>query len=102
MEKFLAVILSVVLVIYLIGFIGKLMLRRWIYRKQKEFEQHFGNPGGFRQYTWTQSTASGNGGNGNAGREGEVKVQQTAASQKKVSGSVGDYVDYEEVATDKK
>lgn len=100
MEKFLSIILSIILVVYLMGLIGKWLLRRWIYKKQKEFETRFGNPGGFRQYTWTSGGAGGNASGGNAkpsSAEGDVKVQYTERSEKKVSGNVGDYVDYEEV-----
>lgn len=101
MEKFIAFVLSAILVIYLMGFIGKWLLRRWIYKKQKEFEQRFGNAGGYRQYTWTANAANassaGNSSTANPNREGEVKIQHTTRSEKKVSGCVGDYVDYEEV-----
>lgn len=96
MKAFLTFILITVLVMYLIGIIGRWWLRKWIYRKQREFENRFGNTGGYRQYTWTQG---GPGKDGKVKEEGEVKVQKTTHAHKKVSGCVGDYVDYEEVET---
>ena len=77
---------------YLAGLLGRLLLRRWIIRKQKEFEQG-GNPF-FRTYTWG---GGGHSRNAKPKPEGKVTVEQTRMTQKRVSGDVGDYVEYEEI-----
>ena len=61
-------------------------------RKQKEFEQG-GNPF-FRTYTWG---GGGHSRNAKPKPEGKVTVEQTRMTQKRVSGDVGDYVEYEEI-----
>lgn len=92
MEGFLTFILIAILSFYVLGQVGKWMLRRWVARKQREMGEMFGADGGaFRQYT--------RGGNGRreAKREGEVEVQRPVQPEKKVGKNVGDYVEYEEV-----
>lgn len=101
MEAFFSFIFFTIVGFYVLGLIGKLLLRYWIRKKQREFSQNFGqgaSQGGstFRQYTW------GNGANNPRSsekpREGEVKIEQTASAKpKKVNKNVGDYVDYEEI-----
>ena len=76
MDSVLSFIFFLIVGFYLAGLLGRLLLRRWIIRKQKEFEQG-GNPF-FRTYTW--------GGGGHS-----------RMTQKRVSGDVGDYVEYEEI-----
>lgn len=76
-----------ILVIWLMGVLGRFLLRRWIARKQREFARQFGGA----QYGGRTS------GRKNNRREGEVSVQQTAPAEKKVSKAVGDYVEFEEV-----
>lgn len=77
-------ILITILTIWLVGLLGRWLLQRWVLRKQREFAEQFG------------------GGTGQARRnsrpEGDVSVQQTAPIHKKVNRSVGDYVEFEEVA----
>lgn len=92
---FLKVIFFIIVGFYLFGLIGRLLLRHWVMKKQKEFQQN-GNAGGytFKQYTWgtgADRTSQ------RATREGEIKVEKTAGTHKKVSKQVGDYVDYEEI-----
>lgn len=91
----LAFILYVILGFYLLGLIGRFFLRRWVAKKQKEFEANGGSPGGFyRTYTW-----GGRGKNTEKEQkpEGDITIQRTQISEKKVSGTIGDYVEYEEV-----
>lgn len=85
--EFLSFILSVALGFYLLGIIGRWLLRSWIRRKQREFAEQFGGRGG---YTYDPN------GNRDTGREGEVRVQKNGGSAKKVSRDVGEYVEYEE------
>lgn len=96
MDGILSFILFLIIGFYVAGLIGRVLLRRWIMRKQKEFEQG-GNPF-FRAYTW-----SGNQTRNDSQRkpEGKVTVEQTRVTEKRVSGEVGDYVDYEEIKESK-
>lgn len=92
MDTILSFILFLIIGFYLAGLLGRLLLRRWLVRKQKEFEQG-GNPF-FRTYTW------GSGTNREESRrrpEGKVTIEQTRIIEKQVSGEVGEYVEYEEV-----
>lgn len=92
---FLQVIFFIILGFYLLGWIGRMLLRYWILKKQKEFQQN-GTMGGFtfKQYNWG---AGQNRSTQTEVREGEIKVERNASTEKKVSGKVGDYVDYEEI-----
>lgn len=90
MEFILSFIVVTILVFYLIGVLGRALLGYWIRKKQKEFAQGGGNP----FFQWRTSGAP----RPKAGRpEGEITVEQTRVSQRKVKGGVGDYVEYEEV-----
>lgn len=87
-------ILSVILGFYLLGWIGRIMLRSWIRKKQREFEENGGPAGGFyRTYTWGTGAR-------NAQQkpkpEGDITINRTKASVKKVNSDIGDYVEYEE------
>ena len=92
MDSVLSFIFFLIVGFYLAGLLGRLLLRRWIIRKQKEFEQG-GNPF-FRTYTWG---GGGHSRNAKPKPEGKVTVEQTRMTQKRVSGDVGDYVEYEEI-----
>lgn len=85
-------ILFAILGFYLLGYLGRLLLRIWIRRQQKKFGN---DPGAFyRTYTW----GAGQRKEQHAERkEGEIFVDQSLKTEKKVKGSVGDYVEYEEV-----
>lgn len=101
MEGFITFIFITIVGFYALGLIGRLLLKYWVRKKQREFSQQFGqnpNAGGFyKQYTWGASRASGNDTQQKT-KEGEVKIEQTASAKpKKVSKDVGDYVDYEEI-----
>lgn len=89
MGDFLTFIFITILVIWVLGQLGRIFVRRWLAKKQREFAQQFGGPqpgGQPRNQSRRQSK-----------KEGEVVVQQTAHLEKKVSKSVGDYVEFEEV-----
>lgn len=101
MEGFISFIFFTIVGFYALGLIGRLLLKYWVRKKQREFSQQFGqgaNPGGFyKQYTWGARQAPGND-RQQKPKEGEVKIEQTASTKpKKVSKEVGDYVDYEEI-----
>ncbi len=98
MEGFLTFIFFFIVTVYVLGLLGRMFLRYWLHKKQKEFEEQFGQNGGgftYRQYTW------GRGANRqrqeNRKREGEVSVQRPAVETKKVNRDVGEYVDFEEI-----
>ena len=97
MDSVLSFIFFLIVGFYLAGLLGRLLLRRWIIRKQKEFEQG-GNPF-FRTYTWG---GGGHSRNAKPKPEGKVTVEQTRMTQKRVSGDVGDYVEYEEIKVRKR
>ena len=87
---FLGVILIIILAFWLLGVIGRWLLRLWLLRKQREFAERFGgnaHAGGYH--------------NGPKARpEGDVDVRQTARIEKKVNRNVGDYVEFEEEVDD--
>lgn len=89
MERFLSFILILVLSLYLAGWIGRLLLRRWLMRKQREMAEHFGGAD-FRD------TKRGKRGRGEP-KEGDVEIRQGTPARKQVNKEIGDYVDYEEV-----
>ena len=108
METFLTVILFIFVGFWLLGLVGRWMLRWWIAKKQREFQQQFGGDG---------TSASGSFGNGsfrgfyanfggNPGpkakrrKDGEVTVTHTTVrSEYQVNKGVGEYVEYEEIAS---
>ena len=97
MDGILSFILFLIIGFYVAGLIGRVLLRRWIMRKQKEFEQG-GNPF-VRAYTWSSGNQTRN--DSQRKPEGKVTVEQTRVTEKRVSGEVGDYVDYEEIKESK-
>ncbi len=86
MVDFLSFILFVVLAFYLLGIVGRWFLRRWITRRQREFERAFGGHGASRP---------GSAGN-RGGRDGEVRVNAGSSAPRRVRSDVGEYVEYEE------
>ncbi|MCC8089548.1 MAG: DUF4834 family protein [Rikenellaceae bacterium] len=92
---FLEIILIIVAVFYLTGILGRYLLRRFIARKQKEFEERFGQGQGgyYKQYTW----GSGNKTRNETAEEGEIKITATGKTTKKINSQVGDYVEYTEI-----
>lgn len=104
METFLSVILFIFVGFWLLGLVGRWTLRWWIAKKQREFQQQFGGDG---------SSTSGSFGNGSfrgfytdfgaktkRRKDGEVTVTHTAVrSEYQVNKGAGEYVEYEEVAS---
>jgi hypothetical protein len=70
-------ILIFILVIYLLGILGRWLLLFWVKRMVKRAEN-------FQQNTKNQ-------------KEGEITVDFKPGSSKKFDSSTGDYIDYEEV-----
>lgn len=103
MEAFFTFLLFTFVGLWLLGVIGRWLLRDWIARKQREFQQQFGGDpasednrrGGFRGfYSPFGNTAH----QRKRGKEGEVTVtQNTRRSQYEVGKGVGEYVEFEEV-----
>lgn len=101
MEGFITFIFFTIVGFYVLGLLGKLFLRYWIKKKQREFQERFGQQGQGgaygRTYTWgfdgnnrQQQKSSQN--------EGDVTVENISNnSEKRISKDVGEYVDYEEV-----
>lgn len=97
MEGFLTFILLSVLIFYLLGMVGRWALLHWVRKKQREFENGNGSTYS-RTYSWGSARARDRESGGRSARpEGEVSIQQTHASEKKVNKNIGDYVEYEEV-----
>ena len=90
MEFILSFIVITVLAFYLFGVLGRALLGYWIRKKQQEFAQNGAGP-------FFQWRSGGNPQPRTERREGEVTVEQTRVSQRKVKGGVGDYIEYEEV-----
>ena len=86
---FLTFIFLAIFGIWLLGIVGRFVLRTWLRNKQRQFEQQFG--GGAAGGRSAGSRRRDN------RREGDVSVQQTTHVEKKVNKSVGDYVEFEEV-----
>ncbi len=77
MEGFLKFVVIAILVIYLLGFLFRLLLRYYIKRMAKRFE-------GFANQTQSRP-------------EGDITVDEPSKQRKKVDKNMGEYVDYEEV-----
>lgn len=87
MESFITFIFVSIFVIWLLGLVGRWLLRYWLQKKQRQFAEQFGGA----QQQQTRGNRRQN------RREGEVSVQQTVRVEKKVNKEVGDYVEFEEV-----
>lgn len=99
MEAFLSFLFFLILGFYVVGALGRWLLRWWIGKKQQEFAERFGgaSSGGFRGYSWNSGART----RRPSAHEGEVTVQQTSRTpEKRVSGTVGEYVEYEEISCD--
>lgn len=88
-------ILTAIFVIWLLGLLGRVLLRVWLVKKQRQFAEQFGPDAQYRQSGW--SRAAGGQPRRDPAAEGEIRVRQTAPVEKKVSKAVGDYVEFEEV-----
>lgn len=98
MEAILTVIFVIIASFYLLGLAGRILLRYWIRKKQREFAENFGEGQGgftFKQYTWGGRPAGSR--SQRSARTGEVRVEETRRVEKRVNNKVGEYVEYEEV-----
>lgn len=85
--NFLVFIFFLVVVVWLIGLIGRASINRWLKKRADEY-----NRAAKAAQREAKRAARGK-------REGDVTIEATeAAFQKKVSRDVGDYVEFEEVA----
>lgn len=77
--------------------VAAILLFRWrIYKVRRQMEDQFGEGFGGRN-SGGQGFGSPFSGEPRKGREGEVKVYRTSETpEKRVSGNVGDYVEFEE------
>ncbi len=90
---FFQIIFFIFLGTYLLGFLGRLWLRWFVAKKQREFAEGK-NPGGFFYGT----SFGGNNNKTKTKKEGEINVEQLKKpTEKKVKEKVGDYVDFEEL-----
>lgn len=116
LEGFFSFIIFAIVGFWILGIVGRFLLRRWVAKKQREFQQQFGGDGSsFQGGFGNNGGVGGNGrafyGNFNFGgrgakpqdsaqqhKEGEVFLKDTTpASDKKVNNQVGEYVDFEDV-----
>lgn len=87
MEGFLTVLLFIVVGFWLAGKLGRWTLRRWVTKRQQQFEQQFGGAYGSNQSSGRRQQRP----------EGEVTVtKNTSKATPSVSKSVGEYVEFEE------
>ena len=97
MEAILTILFFIVAGFYLLGLVGRLVLRYWLQKKQREFAQNFGEGQGgftFKQYTWGRPSGARS---RRAKRTGEVRVEEMRHIEKRVNRNVGEYVEYEEI-----
>ncbi len=76
---FLKFLLFFFIVTYLLGIIGRFLLRRYVKKFQKHFEQQQSN---------FQNQHK---------QEGEITIQKNVNNEKIINKSDGDYIDYEEI-----
>lgn len=83
-------ILGAILIFYLLGIVGRLLLRYFITKKFKQFsgDTSWQNFAGQRSESYENKQPH---------QEGEVFITKTAEKSKKVREKVGEYVDFEEV-----
>lgn len=91
MGEFLSFIFTAIIIIYLIGFIGRFLFRIWVARKMKEMEGNGGNGG--QPFFWSKSWGAAP----KPPKEGSVKVTNKAEDAHKVDKTLGEYVEYEEI-----
>ncbi|MFI3314356.1 MAG: DUF4834 family protein [Rikenellaceae bacterium] len=95
MEQFLGYILGTIIFFYLLGNIGKFLLKLFIARKMKQFSN--GNNRGGSFFSGGFNTQRESAPNNDKHKEGEVFISVNSPSQKKIKDKVGEYVDFEEV-----
>lgn len=106
MEEVLGVIFSIILIFWVLGIIGRMFLRYWVVKKQRQMEQQMrdGGAGGSFQsfgggnFRGFYSTFSGRPGEPQRSSkpEGEVTIEKSEQT-KATNHKIGEYVDFEEV-----
>lgn len=91
MGGFLSFLFTAIIVIYLVGFIGRFLFRLWVTRKLREMERNGGNGG--QPFFWSKSWGAAP----KPPKEGSVKVTKPAEDARKVDKTLGEYVEYEEI-----
>lgn len=84
MGGFLTFIFWCIVIFWLLGIVGRLLLRGFINRASRQYDERT-RAARSNQRPRTRT------------REGEVRVENLNRKEKKVDGSVGEYVDYEEI-----
>lgn len=107
MEKFLTIMLFIFVGFWLMGIIGRWLLRYWILKKQRQFARQFGgdlnNAGTFGGKNFRGFYSFGGFPGGNSAqaeqpdpkKEGEITITRRSSTTT-VSKSVGEYIEYEE------
>lgn len=111
METILGVIFSIIIGFWILGLVGRLFLKYWIVKKQRQMEEQMRNGGASGGFGSSGSFGGGNfrgfyttfgGGGGRAQQppqpkpEGEITIEKTE-QPKTVNHTIGEYVDFEEV-----
>ncbi|MFI3330703.1 MAG: DUF4834 family protein [Rikenellaceae bacterium] len=91
----LQIICAIFIGFYILGLLGRLWLRWFIAKKQKEFAQGKQSKGFY--YSTSFGGKNNNNNKTNTKKPGEINIEQIKTTEKKVNTKVGDYVDYEEV-----
>lgn len=101
---FLSVILTIVIGFWLLGIIGRLLLRFWVGRMQRRMQQGGGGAGGgafnygpFKGFYTSYGSAGTSAQSKDKRKEGEVTVETTGQTKSHNHKDIGDYVDFEEV-----
>ena len=83
MGAFFSFLLSTIIIVYLIGLVGRLVLRWWVQRKMRQMGADGSGYYGGRRQPKT--------------KEGTVKITQVTRETRAVDKNLGEYVDYEEI-----
>ena len=94
MESFISFVICTILVLYALGYFGRIALGYYIRKKQREFQQQFGSAS---NHTRDNQSSSSSYKDGAKKQEGSIHVQQSTNTEKRVSRNVGEYVDFEEM-----
>lgn len=116
LEGIFSFIIFTIVGFWILGIVGRFLLKRWVAKKQREFQQQFGGDGssfqgGFGNNSGFGGTGRAFYGNANFGgrgakqqndtqqhKEGEVFLTDTTpTSDKKVNTQVGEYIDFEDI-----
>ena len=76
-------VLSLLIIFWLVGAIGKFLFRRWLRSKQRQFEEKFNYQKQYQEDYRRQ--------------EGDVTINGAPNMNKRINDNVGEYVDFEDV-----